>query len=561
MDQLRKQVARARRRLVAEQFLNRLIWCLLGSMSLVAVALAAPRIFVIEGLPANWDQAWAIGGVIAALVATSGWTFLSNRSPIDAAIEIDRRFDLRERVASSLSLSADERSSEAGQAVVNDALRAIGRIDVDEKFRIGVGRRAWWPLVPAAIAFACISLLDVRTASSSVDPTAAAKAELQTKNALESLRKKLEEERKKLAQDKGLKAADELFKKIEEGTRELSQKDKLDPSKAHVKLNDLAKELEQKRQELGGDKALKEQMQKMKDLGAGPADKAAQAMKEGDWSKALKEIEKLAKDIRESKLDKAQLEQLAKQLQKMEEKLEAAAEAHREAVAELKKQIEQQKKDGNLAKAGELQQKLDQLQKQQPAIDRLQKLAQQMAQAQQGLQKGDSQKAADAMAQMSQQMDQLGKDMNEMKALEAMTAQMQLTKDAMSCQSCNGDGCEECQGNKLGMSGMNGKKGGKGSSDKPGSGIGTGVGTGKRAEDGGPTNTRETQVRQNPRGGAGTFGGLVEGPNIRGEVAQSIKEEMARRSAEPADPLTSERLPSSRREQAEQYFQSLREGN
>jgi hypothetical protein len=53
---------------------------------------------------------------------------------------------------------------------------------------------------------------------------------------------------------------------------------------------------------------------------------------------------------------------------------------------------------------------------------------------------------------------------------------------------------------------------------------------------------------------------MVEGPNIKGEVAQSIKEEMATLSAEPADPLTSERLPKSRRQHAEQYFQMLRDG-
>ena len=251
MDQLRKQVARARRRLIIEQFLSRLIWCLLGALSLAAIAIAVPRVAVIENLPANWDYGWLIGGFAAAVVVAGIWTFISNRSPIDAAIEIDRRFDLRERVASSLSLSPEEQSSEAGRAVMNDALHAIGRIDVDEKFRVGVGRRAWWPLVPAAIVFALVAFVDNRQASSSVDPTAAAKMEQQTKNALDSFRKKLEEQRKKLAEEKGLKAADEMFKQIEEGTRELTQKEKLDPSKAHVKLNDLAKELEQKRQQAG----------------------------------------------------------------------------------------------------------------------------------------------------------------------------------------------------------------------------------------------------------------------------------------------------------------------
>jgi hypothetical protein len=555
MDQLRKQVARARRRLIIEQFLGRLIGCLLVTLSLAVIAIALPRVTAIEALPSNWDLAWLIGSLSAAVIIAGAWTFVSNRSPIDAAIEIDRRFDLRERVASSLSLSPDEQSSEAGQAVMNDALRAIGRIDVDEKFRVAVGRRAWWPLVPAAIVFALVAFVDNREASSSVDATTAAKMEQQTKNALDSFRKKLEEQRKKLAEEKGLKAADDLFKQIEEGTRELSQKEKLDPSKAHVKLNDLAKELEQKRQQLGGDKSLKEQLQKMKDLGAGPADKAAQAMKEGDWNKAIQEMDKLAKQLREGKLDKEGQEQLAKQLQKMKERLEAAAEAHQQAMADLKKQIEEQKKAGNIAKAGELQQKLDQLQKQQPAMDRLQKLANQMAQAQQGLQKGDGKKAADAMAQMAKQLDQMQKDMDQMKALDAMLDQMEMAKDAMVCKNCNGKGCEQCEGNMFAMG-----KGSKNMNGKPGPGMGEGVGIGKRPEERGDTNTRETQVHQNARRGAATFGGLVEGPNIKGDVAQSIKEEMALRAADPADPLTSDRLPNSRREQAEQYFQALREG-
>jgi hypothetical protein len=144
--------------------------------------------------------------------------------------------------------------------------------------------------------------------------------------------------------------------------------------------------------------------------------------------------------------------------------------------------------------------------------------------------------------------------MDQMKALDAMLDQMELAKDAMVCKNCNGKGCEECQGNMFNMNG------GKNKNGKPGKGMGEGVGIGNRPEDRGDTNTRETQVRQNSRRGAATFGGLVEGPNIKGDVAQSIKEEMANRAAEPADPLTSDRLPHSRREQAEQYFQALRDG-
>ncbi|MFO0789176.1 MAG: hypothetical protein U0805_06945 [Pirellulales bacterium] len=554
MDQLIKQVARARRRLIMEQFVSRLIRTTLIALIVVAIAVAVPRIIAIDNLPTNWDAGWFIVGLAAALLTSLTWTFVSNRSPIDAAIEIDRRFDLRERIASSLSLSAEEQASQAGRAVMNDALRAVGRIDVDEKFKLQVGRRALWPLVPAAIAFVVISFFDIREAASSLEAKATAKAAENTKTALESLRKKVEEQRKQLDKEKGLEKADDLFKQIEQGTRDLAQKDKMDPTKAAVKLNDLAKQLEERRQQLGNKDAVQEQFQKMKNLGAGPADKAAEAMKQGDWKKALDEVDKLAKELREGKLDAAKKEQLEKQLGQMKEKLEAAAQAHQQAMEEVKKQIEQAQKQGNLAKANDLQKKLDQLQKQQPQMNKLQQLAQQMGQIQQGLKQGDGKKAADAMSQMAQQLDKMQQDANEMQNIDMAMDQIEMAKDAMACKFCNGESCEHCNSNKMGNSNKFNPNG------KPGRGMGQGKGIGERPEEDSKTSLRDTQVKQQSRKGAATFGGLVEGPNIKGDVGQSIKEEMANLSAEPADPLTSERLPNSRREQAEQYFHMLREG-
>ncbi len=553
MDQLRQQVARARRRLVLEQFLARLAWCLLGALTLAAVAIAVPRVVAIENLPPNWDMAWFLGALGGGLLLAAVWTFIFNRSPLDAAIEIDRRFELRERVASSLSLSSEDQATDAGRAVVNDALRAVGRIDVDEKFRVRLDRRAWWPLVPAAIVFVLVTFVD-REAASNIDPNSAASAEKQVKASVESLRKKLAALQKRAEKNKDLQAVQDVFKQIERGTRELSEKKNVDRSKAHVKLNDLAQQLEERRQQLGGKEGLKEQFQNMKNLGAGPAEKAAQAMKQGDWKKALEEVEKLAKNLRDGKLDAQAKEQLAKQLQQMKEKLEAAAQARQQAMDDLKKQIEKQRQQGNLAKAGELQQKLDQLQKKQQQMNRLQQLAQQMGQIQQGLQQGDGQKAAAALAQMAQQLDQMQQQMNELEMLDAAMEELEMAKDAMACEACLGKGCEGCQGNLANM-GF-----GENFEGKPGMGMGEGRGVGPRPDEENPTNVRDTQVRQKPRPGAAVFGGMVEGPNIKGEVLQSINEEMTTLSTEPADPLTSERLPKSRRDHAKEYFDLLREG-
>jgi hypothetical protein len=556
MDQLQKQVARAARRLVLEQFLGRLVWCLLGALTIAAAAIAVPRVFVLSNLPANWDMAWLAGALGAGLLLALGWTLIRHRNAMDAAIEIDRRFDLRERVASSLSLRPEEQSSEAGRAVVNDAVRAVKRIEVDEKFPVKLDRRAWWPLVPAAIAFALVTFVDNREAASSLDPNSAASAQKQVKQSAEAVRKKIEEQRKK-AEEQGLKDAEGLFKKIEQGTRDLAEKQTADRTKATVKMNDLIKQLEQRREQIGGKDSLKQQFQNMKNLGAGPAEKAANAMKQGDWNKAMQEIKELEKQLRDGKLDANAKEKLAKQLEQMKEKLEAAAQARQQAMEDLKKQIEQARRAGNLSKAGELQEKLDRMQKQEQQMNRLQQLAQQMGQIQKQLQQGDDQKAAAAMAKMAEQLGQMQQQMKELEMLDAAMDQLEMAKDALACEECDGEGCEACMGSMANM-----EKFGANSQSQMNNGMGGDprAGAGPRPDERNATNTRDTRVRQDPKQGPATFAGMVEGPNVTGDVAQQIKEEMATLEAEPADPLTSERLPSSRREHAEEYFRILREG-
>jgi tetratricopeptide (TPR) repeat protein len=555
MDQLRQQIARARRRMILEQFLGRLVRCLLAALTVAAVAIAVPRVIAIANLPSNWDVAWLAGALAAGFLFAAIWTFLKSRSQLDAAIEIDRRFDLRERVASSLSLSDADQSTEAGRAVVNDALRAVKRIDVDDKFRVRLDRRAWWPLVPAAIMFVLMAFVNYRSAQSSLEPTAPPVQAKQIKKNAAELRKKIEELNKK-SKEKDLKKAENVFKQIEQGVRELEDKKDVDRSKAVVKLNNLAQQLEERRQQLGGKEGLKEQFQSMKNLGAGPAEKASEAMKQGDWQKAMKEFEKLAKDLKTGKLNDADKEKLIKQLQKMKQKLEAAKEAREQAMADLKKQIEQQKRQGNLAKAGELQRKLDQMQKQQQMMKQLQQMAQQMGQMEKALQQGDNQKAADAMNQMAQQMAEMQQQMNEMEMLNAAMDQLEMAKTAMAMDDVmEGEGDMEGEGNMGGMTSLMERM-----SEQSGNGMGAGRGFGDRPDERNATNLRDTRVRQKPRQGAATFAGMVDGPTMKGDVQQSIKEEMQALSTKPADPLTNERLTKSRREHAQEYFKMLIDG-
>lgn len=552
MNELRDQISRARRRLVLEQFLVRSVWCLFASFIVAAVAIALPRVVSIADLPERWDQLWFAAAAALGLAAAAVWTVIARRTALDAAIEIDRRFELRERIASSISLSEAEQQTEAGRALVRDAVRAAGRIDVGDKFHVQLGRQAWLPLVPAAVAFLLMTLGSPSTATSSLDPNAPAAVAKQIKTAAESARKKLAEQRKD-AERKGLKEAEGLFKKIEAGTNELAEKKDLDRTKAAVKLNDLARELAERRKQLGGKEGLQKQLQNLKSFGKGPAEKIAEAMKQGNFQEAAKEIEKLAKELRDGKLDDAGKAELAKQLEQIQQKLAQAAADHQQAMENLQKQIDAARQNGDLAKAGEMQQKLDQLSNQSQQMQQMQQLANQMGQMQQAMKDGNAAKASDSLQQMAQQLSQMQQEANEMEMLDAATDQLQMAKDAMACQNCQGAGCEKCQGN-LAMNGAARQ------SNQPGKGIGVGRGNGRPPDSEPKTSTRDTQVRVKPGRGAAVYAGTIAGPNIKGEVEATIQQELASFSDSSTDPLTTEQLPRNRREHAEEYFNSLRDG-
>ncbi len=553
MDQILQQVARARCRLSWELFLQRLIRCWFFALVAAGMVIGISKFAVEESLPQYWPWICIGGSLAIGLLAAGVWMWVQGRSRLEAAMEIDRRYGLRERIASSLALSPEHWETPAGQALLADAGRAIRRVDIGERFKVRLGKRPWLPLVPALIVFLLITLVDHREAQSHIDPQAKPLTKKQLDDTAKALRERMIQQRKKAAKYK-LKEAEALFREVEKSTEKLAKTDNADRKKVLVKLSDLGKRLEQRRQQLGGEKEMRKQMANMKNLNRGPADKMLEAMKQGDWQKAMQELKKIQKKLEGGKLDKQAKKQLEKQLQQLQEKMAQAAQARQQAMEDLKKQIEKQKQEGNLSRAGELQQKLDQMQKQKNQMQGLNKMAQKMGECQQCMQQGDNAGAAKALGEMMQQMEQMEKNQTEAAMLEEAMDQLEMAKGAMAenapkCGQCQGQGCQGCMGGRMGN--QVGKR--------RGNGMGEGLGGGKRPDEKNDTRFRDSRVQQNARGGAAVIAGEIDGPNVRGKVAESIKEEMATQGSEPADPLVAEQLPKSRREHAEQYFNGLRD--
>jgi len=536
MEEVHKQVRLAQRRLTMQRFVSVLGWCWFAALLIAFAIILVDKYRPLRVQAWIWLAAAVALGLLAAIV----WSMHKRGRLLDAALEIDRRFALKERVSSTLAMPPEDVQSEAGQALTADALRRVKRINVAEKFTVVPPRKLLLPLAPAFAAI--LVLLFVNPAA--VDNSASAKPENletkpQVKKASESVRKQLAQRREQ-AKKEGLQEAERLFKKLEDGTRELALTPP-DREKALGKLNDLARQLQDRRQELGGAEKVKEQLDQLKNVGRGPADKFAQAAGKGDFKQALEELKKLQNQLENSKLTDQEKADLAKQLEQMKDKLNKLAEGHKAAQADLQKRAEQMRQAGQAADAEKLEQQLSQMQKQAPQMQQLQNLANKLGQCTQCLKKGDAKNAAKALGEMQACMENLQQQMEEMKMLDGAMQQLAEAKDQMVCPNCGGEGCELCKG-------------------KPGMGLGKGRGEGERPEAKTKTSFYDSQVKQKVGQGTATVVDLVDGPNVKGNVESQIQREFDSTRRGATDPLTGRQIPKKLSQHAREYFDNLREG-
>lgn len=540
MDVLRRQVRRALRRLVLEQFLRALAWCWTATLLVAAVGIAAGKFRPLGMSP----TAWVAGALAFGLMCAIGWTWARRRRALDAAIEIDRRFGLKERVSSSWSLDEATRETPLGRALVADAVARVERLRVGEQFRVSVGRVSFMPLLPAALAFLVAWLLNpVPAQQQAVAHQESIEVKKQIKTSSSMLEKKLSERRKE-AEEAGLETAKELFAKLEAGSRELADQEKPDRQQALTTLNDLAKDLEKRREELAGSKELQEQMSQLENLQAGPADRFAEALREGDTERALKELEQLKQKLKDGQLDDAAKQQLAKQMNEMAEKLNQMAKQQQEAREKLGRELAKAEKEGRQEDAQQIQRKLAGLNSDSQRENQMKKMAQQCAETAEAMQQGDGEKAGEALAEMEAELASLEQQLQEMEQLDEAMEALAQAKESMNCKQCGGAGCAHCQ------------KGGQGNGSTPGHGVGHD----KKPGDDLATSTYDTSVRQKVKPGGGVVVGEVNGPTSKGGIEQEIQSQFEEVGSAAEDPLTGQRLPRGYREHAQKYFDSLREG-
>src|SRR5262245_56714759 len=392
-----------------QRFLSALVWCLGATLLLVAIAIAVEKL-ANRPLPgADWIPfaiAGSVGVFTAALIA-----LFTGPSRVDAAVAIDRVFHLHERLSTALTLPDDLRSTPAGQALLADAIRHVSSLDIGLQFSPKIPRRAWVPLIPAALA------LGLLTVPAFVEKKAQARnSEVIDRKVVidqtKTLGKKIASQRKEL--DKGKFAeAEKLLADIEKAADELSKAPPANKNKALVEINKLTDAIKDRQKKLGSPDQVNRQLQQLKDMASnGPADDFAKNMAKGDFDKAASELKRLQEKLQSGNMTEADKKALQEQLKEMSKQLEKLAN-----LEQRKKELEAARKNGGLSQE-QFNREMAKLEDQAKALKQLQQVASKLGQAGEQLQKGDLQKAASALGMTQKQLQEMANQLQEMESLD-----------------------------------------------------------------------------------------------------------------------------------------------
>jgi hypothetical protein len=560
---LRRGVLQVERRLFVRRVLAVWPWCATVSLGVAALLVVVNRYRPL-GIVATSTLLAATGVSIAAALA---WAWLRRDDATAAAVELDRRCGLAERVSSAMALGATASDDPpAAEAVRLDAERALARVNVAASFPLAPSRRAAWPL-PAAVGLAACALL-LAPRDPVVDPAAAAVAEqAQVKESAEALAKKLAE-KQRTAESLKLTEAHKLLEKLQEETQRLQADRQLDRKEALVKLNDLAEQLEDRRRAVGGAEELKKQLSRLRSKHSGPADKLAQSLGKGDYRGASDQLQQLRKQLEARGLDDKQKEQLAKQLDDLQRQLDDLAkkqeERRREAEQQLAQGLKSKKSGGDAGASAEKLAELSQAAAGAAAEDeQLQQLQRALESAVDNLKQARGDEAGQALDDLQQQLDVLAAQNDEMQLLDGGL------QDLAECKAgcCRGDG--QGTGQAASNGGAPGDRQGQGGQNQQAragqGGTKPGVGTARNENptDADDKNAFDSRVRTEIGDAAALrVVGPTDGPNAKGRALQAIREQAAAlaEGGEP-QPVANQPLDRSRRDQKRQYFDALRQAD
>lgn len=551
---LETRVRQVHRRLVGQLLLNRLglAW---GCALALTLAWFAVEPAVVPGAPPYLK--WAVLGGLVGLGTLLAILLARRAAPsrLTAALALDQRFGLQERVTTALSLAPHDQSSAAGQALLADANAKLERLAIPGQFPVRVGWRALFlPAEAAAIALLALYPLPVQTllaggghAADEAARTDDGEKQFQTvtprtflrppaarPNKSEELRQ-LEAELEKLyaEHNKPIDPNQEKPERVRERQERIAT--------AEERLKKREQELAEKFQKLQDQMGKLTELEPGESRPEGPATEFQQALAKGDLKKAQEEVDRLRKKAKEKKLDPEEQKDLQKQLGDLNEKVDRLTREKKEKEKKLKDLIDQAKRENRDAES--LERELRDLQTDQQMTQEMQDLAKALQQAKQALDRNDMEGLAEQLSRVS---DQLGDIEDQVQDFNDIEEHLQNLKQMRK------EGCQQCQGD-------GDKKGEPGGNKDDARGYAEGA-TGRRPEnkDAQTKAGEEQRVRGffDPRGRK-SYGGSTTGPAFKKSSSVEMAGDIKQAVQEAPEAIEVQRLPKAAREMVKEYFEKL----
>lgn len=584
---LERQVRKVRRRIFIQAAVNGLIVGWVAACGVVVIWLLAKPYLLGDSARAWMD--WTVGGVAFA-ISTLGamiWAYRSTPAPVQAALSLDERFQLRERVTTSLTLSDEQRASPAGEALLSDVQAKIASLDVGSRFPVRFGWKSM--LVPLAIAAVALLAIFYEPAINSAQGNTPPASPLTPEQAREIEQKKKEYLQKPKAEAKQpnrIKNAD--LEKIEAKLQEILKKPMTTQDEVKDRLAEISSLEEQlkkkEKEEAEKMQGLKDQLKKLDQLSKkekpkpgdenGASKDLRDALKDGDMKKAKDEADRLSKKLKDDQLSKKEKDHLEQELKDLkndlerlkrerEKELEDKRKENEEKRQEKEKQLEQQKDEGKLDREQYEQEKKKleeerkkeekEMKEQKQELDQLQK---KMEKCEQCMKNGDKEGAAQAMREAAEQLEKQQQQEEQLEDIENELQRMQDLREGMAKACENGQGRE---GQDDDAETLSRRK--DGDDQGAGKGLGKGgKGKGRRPEkkNGDSKSIDAKQRAQFDKKGAkihiGTAG---QAEKVIGKASVSIQGEIKQASQDAPEAVETQRIPRGYKDSTKGYFKNI----
>jgi uncharacterized coiled-coil DUF342 family protein/uncharacterized membrane protein (UPF0136 family) len=554
-----RTVRSARRRLIAQRILDRLVRGLVGGLTVGLVWFLAEPLLV---TPATVGLRWMVVGGILVVVAITGVMRAVRHAParLTAALEIDSRFALQERITTALTLSPESRSTPVGLAVLADAEAHATPLRVQEQFPVRVSRSAAWiPALAGLLAVVAFVYHPVTDSPLWAEGQNRAADPARSTNPTKPLSTTPAERKTRPDPDRPnrspkVKALEAELDRLERLARESQREPAREKVTELTAAEDRAKALERETAD-----RLARMEQKLRDLDklsgsgefeAGPVKDLNDALASGDLQKAEQAVEELAKKIREKTLDPEQAARVAKQLERMQDELQRLV-RNPEQRDKLRNLIEQARKEGRDPDA--LQRELDRLDREADQLNDLTQLANSLRSVQTALQDATLDDAAKSLDRLA---DQLRGIEGEVKDLEEIRGQLQRLKAIQAAMTGGGD--QPGRGVPAGGVAA-GRADGVGA--RVDNAAGGGVASGARPENPDAQTNRGTNERQrtpfDPAGRKG-YGGSVAGPSFTKKSPTELGAAINRAIQEAPDAVANQPVSRDDKEAVKEFFQAPR---